>query len=297
MATFAGKVEAGADWASFFMQFERVALRYGWNPEESCDRLFECLRGRALQFVSGLPAWARADYHTLVQRLQTRFGYRDPPTTVRRKLQDLQQVEKETLEEYAERAQKLATDGFLGVPMEMVDTIAVDAFLKGCRDKNAALAAMNSKPTTLEEATQLVNALIHNYRVMRGGSNKPKLRVLRFEEDEAVASVRQTSVPVENEAVANLQDELRDTRAQLAEILSLMKKAGRSKSPWRECFGCGQLGHFKAECPAEMDNRVCYNCEKKGHLSRECPEKPTRERSRSRSPGPRSRGASPRALN
>ncbi|ELU08475.1 hypothetical protein CAPTEDRAFT_208062 [Capitella teleta] len=243
MATFAGKVEAGADWASFFMQFEQVALRYGWNPEESCDRLFECLRGRALQFVSDLPAWARTDYHTLVQRLQTRFGYRDPPTT----------KEKETLEEYAERAQKLATDEFPGVPMEMVDTIAVDAFLKGCRDKNAALAAMNCKPTTLEEATQLVDAVIHNYRVMRGGSNKPKLRVLRFEEDEAVTSVR-ISVPVEDEAVANLQDELRDTRAQLAEILSI-KKAGRSKSPGRECFGCGQLGHFKAECPAEMDNR------------------------------------------
>lgn len=36
----------------------------------------------------------------------------------------------------------MATDGCLNTPEHVVDTISVDAFLKGCSDKKAALFAM-----------------------------------------------------------------------------------------------------------------------------------------------------------
>jgi len=52
------------------------------------------------------------------------------PHIVRRQLQDLRQNAEETLEEYAERAQKLATDGFPNTSEECIQMMATDGFLR-----------------------------------------------------------------------------------------------------------------------------------------------------------------------
>jgi len=44
--------------------------------------------------------------------MNERFGRTDLPHIVRRQLQDLRQSTEESLEEYAERAQELATEGY-----------------------------------------------------------------------------------------------------------------------------------------------------------------------------------------
>ena len=50
-----------------------------------------------------------------------------------------------------------------------------------------------------------------------------------------------------------------------------------SGSSWGEktCFGCGQPGHIRAQCPHQVQSQntgVCYNCGKAGHLQKDCPE-------------------------
>ena len=47
----------------------------------------------------------------------------------------------------------------------------------------------------------------------------------------------------------------------------------------RKCYGCGERGHLKNECPAKTSTatgskpKVCYNCGLPGHFSSKCPEK------------------------
>jgi hypothetical protein len=262
--------------------------------------MIECLRGKALNFVATLPEWAREDYAELVRRLEASFGRREPPVTVRRKLQDLKQETDETIEEFAEKAQHLAIHGFPDAPMHIIETVAADAFLKGCREKYAALTAMNQNPQTVIMAVELVNAAMHNQNVLLGDRSKSKLRqVLRFEEPEDTPSVRQATIEPEDRygqlsfEVAALKDGMNEIRKQLAGLLK-----SRSPSPARQCFKCGQKGHFQAECPSQGELR-CFSCNETGHLSRNCPTGPRQSRRSSRSPGPyRSRSSTPtRPLN
>ena len=40
----------------------------------------------------------------------------------------------------------------------------------------------------------------------------------------------------------------------------------------RQCYGCGQLGHFRNRCPSRPVIS-CWSCSEKGHTSRDCPKR------------------------
>jgi len=87
--------------------------------------------------------------------MSERFGKTELPHIVRRQLQDLRQ-NPESLEEYAERAQKMASDGYPNTSKEYIPLMATDGFLKGLSDKRAALTAMEKDPTSLDEVVRYV---------------------------------------------------------------------------------------------------------------------------------------------
>ena len=100
--------------------------------------------------------------------MEERFGCKDLPNVIRRQLQELCQFPEESLEEYAERPQYLAADGFPGTSDKFIQIVASDAFLKGCQDKKAALTAMDKDPEYLDKAVQLVKSAMTNQRVIFG---------------------------------------------------------------------------------------------------------------------------------
>ena len=61
----------------------------------------------------------------------------DSQAVVRRKIQDLKQGQVESIDEYS-RTWKLATGAYCNFK-EDIKSLTVDAFLKGCKDKSAAL--------------------------------------------------------------------------------------------------------------------------------------------------------------
>ena len=48
-----------------------------------------------------------------MDKMSTRFGNEELPNSIRRQLQDVKQFLEESIEEYAERVQELATDGYV----------------------------------------------------------------------------------------------------------------------------------------------------------------------------------------
>ena len=84
------------------------------------------------------------NYDLLCEKMEKKwFGRRDFPHTLRRQLQDLKQERGEVIKEFAEKTQKMATDGYPDTPDEFPEIVATDAFLKGCSDTAAALSVMD----------------------------------------------------------------------------------------------------------------------------------------------------------
>ncbi|CAC5377523.1 unnamed protein product [Mytilus coruscus] len=154
MATYDGKT----DLRPYFLQLSHIASRYKWTPQHRLDKLIECLRDKAQKFYSVKVKGVQEDYDKLCNMLNERFGRRDLPHIIRRQMQDLKQDQDETFEEYTERTQEIVTDEYPDTPEEFVEIeiVAIDAFLKGCIDKKAALTATDKNPTTLDESMQYV---------------------------------------------------------------------------------------------------------------------------------------------
>lgn len=284
MATYDGR----NDWRPYFVQFNHIANRYNWTNQQRLDKLIECLRDKALKFFTSRSTAIQEDYQAICKKLNERFGSRDLPHIVRRQLQDLRQLQEESLEEYAERAQEMATDGYPGTPDAFIQVVAIDAFLKGCSDKKAALTAMDKDPDSLDQALQYVKCAITNQRVILG-QRKLDVGIKRvtFQESDT-GNDEDYDEPIDDETqprpnirivyknenatpdisrlearIKKTEDDLKETKSAITQILDILKgrtRTDRSRSPSRtanpgqsptrdgRCFNCGLEGHYISQC-------------------------------------------------
>ncbi|CAG2215849.1 unnamed protein product [Mytilus edulis] len=275
LATFDGKSE----WKPYYLQFIHIANKYNWDTQQKLDKLIECLREKALKFFSTRPLSIQTDFKLLADKLNQRFGNKDLPYTIRRQLQDVRQNGDEMIEEFAERIQEMATDGYIDTPEHVVETISVDAFLKGCTDKKAALLAMEKSPTRMDQALQFVKSSIHNQRVLLG-YKKSDVRRVQFEkydqddsDDDSEIAVRVVNkkpnyVPwqetIEKRVLKTEQDITGINNN--VKILKILETRGndnrrpRSPSPSRSpartvtCYTCNQEGHYSNQCENKSNN-------------------------------------------
>jgi hypothetical protein len=76
----------------------------------------------------------------------------------------MRQQESEPLEEFSQRIYFMALDGFDKGNSEVVDQIATEAFLRGCRDKEAARSVIEKDPSSITQATDSV-PILYLFRV------------------------------------------------------------------------------------------------------------------------------------
>ncbi|CAC5372749.1 unnamed protein product [Mytilus coruscus] len=278
MNTYDGR----SDWRPYLVQFNHIANRYNWTNQDRLDKLIECLRDRALKFFTTMPKSVQEEYQAVCKKMEDRFGRKDLPHVIRRQLQDLRQLPEEPLDEYAERTQDLATDGFPGTPDDFIQIVATDAFLKGCMDKKAALTAMDKDPDSLDKALKYVKSAVTNQKVILG-NKKPEVKRVTFHETEtdmynshgdheSTTSVRalyrkgtsDTDVISQLESrLKKTEEDVQETKSSIKQILDILKRGNstnrfgqsqRLSSPGRspirdnKCFNCGEEGHFIAQC-------------------------------------------------
>ena len=278
------------------MPFERHARKYGWTGAERVDGLHDCLRGVAIRYVCSLPEHVREDYTLLKEHLTQRFGVKDPPTTVRRKLGELRQG-KESSAEFAEEVVRLVSLAYPGTDLLLQDQLATDAFLKGLKNQKVAYEVMNRDPQSLAEAQKLAEAHEHNFKATLGRDAEVRMGRARriswadegdFSEELSLGlTTRRVQNPkyVTEDQFKKVLEKVEQLHLKLEHLQPVAKDGGvgsmDQQRGWRlEHQVPPQNVRMRSPSPSKI---TCFRCGEAGHLVREC----------SRSPGPDHRKDSP----
>ena len=131
------------DWEPFWVQFQFLISRYGWDSECKLSHLVCCLSGTAMDYVARLPVCIRSDLRSLSQR----FGDHVLPETYRATLQTLKKAPKEDFHEYAARVQGLmgkAYPGLEGTEL-FVNLTIIEYVVNGIAEEDLAYDVLTKK--------------------------------------------------------------------------------------------------------------------------------------------------------
>ena len=179
MYTFNGTLDR---WQGFISNFKFNAKRYRWPDKVRLENLRSCLRDKAVEFVNKRPKHVRSDYRKVLKDLGRRYSLKEPASSVSRSLFVVRQEEQESIEEFADRVYALTLDGYPHVPDDVMQALAINHFLRGCKDKQAALLTNMDPPKSVMRALKKAKDHANNLKTFTG--NKAIRRVMFKEESD-----------------------------------------------------------------------------------------------------------------
>ena len=239
------KGDGSQSWESYLNQFLVISHHNRWTKDEAGFQLKRAMKGKAAEFLFDDPSGANV-FHTfesLVEVLEERFGSLDNPSQDWKELRQRKKKKGETWKEMAQdilqKCRRLYTNDERAMQRE-----AVQAFIRGIPDKfRVAAAATNAK--SLNELVQVVKNMCAT---------------------DDLDELSCTTVP----GRVNLVDS--NTSAPKQNFVSVDGKTVSNYSSKITCYGCGQKGHIRRNCPNKQSK--CGKCRGWGHDESVCPTVP-----------------------
>ncbi|KAJ8934293.1 hypothetical protein NQ318_003160 [Aromia moschata] len=137
---------------SFGHEFEPCARANGWSLAEKATALTLALRGDATDILQTLSLEEQDDYHQLVKHLEMRYGQSHLEHVYHSQLKNRCQKNNESLQEFEADIARLVRLAYSSTPENVMERLAVQAFLDGLRDTETRQALTLARPSKLVDA-------------------------------------------------------------------------------------------------------------------------------------------------
>lgn len=131
------------------------------------------------------------------------------------------------------------------------------------------MVVIAARPKDLNEALKIAEEqekyieMLGGFRQVHVSMADPPEQALNLQIDPTVANAAQQLTEINNRPYRMVANDGEERR-----------REGTNK-----CFGCGEAGHYRRECPLNKETRTCYHCGRSGHLLRDCNERKREQRS------------------
>ena len=154
-------------------------------------------------------------------------------------------------------------DGHPGAKEDTINQMAVESFLRGCKDKEAARCAMDKNPKTVYKALKYVKAAINNQKALFGSKPNYVARQVTFADD--VKGDQNFQADIRSITKGNEVQELKNIVLDLAKKVDRLGRSNRTRSltppgsPQRRnsvrCYSCNEEGHYANKCTKQKDDQ------------------------------------------
>ncbi|KAJ8953486.1 hypothetical protein NQ318_023607 [Aromia moschata] len=141
-----------SSWVNYLRQFEAAARANGWSLAEKATALTLALRGDATYILQTLSLEEQDDYHQLVKHLEMRYGQSHLEHVYHSQLKNRCQKNNESLQEFEADIARLVRLAYSSTPENVMERLAVQAFLDGLRDTETRQALTLARPSKLVDA-------------------------------------------------------------------------------------------------------------------------------------------------
>ena len=263
------------DWKSFMVQFEIIAERNDWGPRQKANEIMLVLKDEALQFATRLAPEVRTSFSLLNAEMNRRFGDTNYPETYRRELQLVKKQYKESIYEYASRVENMVRKAYPGLERSLFNNLSIEHMLSGLPDQSIMYDVLTKRPTTMDEAINLVtwHMTFKNGIKSKSGSNIRSIEIENGNEDYECRKVGRSFVTEErlHQFGRDIKDSMtKEIVSSVGDIIDkkLSIKTDKPRQPLTPEKNVRPWNHEK---PQQQRKRLCYTCNGEGHFSRDCP--------------------------
>lgn len=159
--------DGSTPWEKYWLHVQTIASANDWDSETCRLMVAGNLRGEALDYYGTLEDDQRKDPAKMLEALRRRYGRKQSNAALQSQFYNRRQKMGEAARDFATTIQGLGRDAHPAWPMEVLEEVCLNQFLKGILDSELQCAVRDRYPANLRRAVEIAEGLEENRAAVR----------------------------------------------------------------------------------------------------------------------------------